>query len=154
MKLRGKWVPKGWGGESWVVNNESYCGKILLIKKGFRVSWHYHKLKDETFFCQKGKLLLFHSWEDCLLSSENCIKVFFNSEFKKLLSEYIYLSSWIYPTCGEVKDMANCQILEKGDIFHVPVGLRHAMFGLKDTELIEFSTHHEDSDSYRVLKGD
>jgi len=23
-------VPKGWGFEKWIVNNEKYCGKILL----------------------------------------------------------------------------------------------------------------------------
>ena len=45
-------------------------------------------------------------------------------------------------------------ILEPGDTFHVTTGLRHAMLGLLDTEMFEFSTEHFDEDSYRVLKGD
>ncbi len=49
---------KGWGHERWIVNNEKYCGKILHFKKGKKCSWHYHKLKDETFYLQSGKLLV------------------------------------------------------------------------------------------------
>jgi quercetin dioxygenase-like cupin family protein len=48
--------PKGWGYESWIVNNEKYCGKLLFFKKGKRCSLHYHKLKDETFYVHKGRL--------------------------------------------------------------------------------------------------
>ena len=25
---------KGWGSEKWIVNNESYCGKILHFEQG------------------------------------------------------------------------------------------------------------------------
>jgi mannose-6-phosphate isomerase-like protein (cupin superfamily) len=50
---------------------------------------------------------------------------------------------------------AASKVLDTGDSFHVPPGLVHRMKGYKgDAEIIEFSTHHEDSDSYRVLKGD
>ena len=49
-------VPKGWGYEDWIVNKEEYCGKLLFFKKGKRCSWHYHKLKDETFYIYKGEL--------------------------------------------------------------------------------------------------
>ena len=45
-------------------------------------------------------------------------------------------------------------ILERGDNFHVYVGLRHQMIALEDTELFEFSTQHFDEDSYRIKKGD
>mgnify|MGYP001572892512 CR=1 FL=1 len=41
-------------------------------------------------------------------------------------------------------------ILNPGDVFDVPRGLRHQMFALKDSELFEFSTHHENADSYRI----
>ena len=44
-----KFVPKGWGFEKWIVNNEEYCGKLLYFAKGKRCSWHYHVLKDEVF---------------------------------------------------------------------------------------------------------
>jgi mannose-6-phosphate isomerase-like protein (cupin superfamily) len=44
--------------------------------------------------------------------------------------------------------------LEPGDSFHVPVGLRHQMVGMLDTDMFEFSTTHFDEDSYRVTNGD
>ena len=43
-------VPKGWGREVWLVNNELYCGKILEIVKGKRCSLHFHKLKNRVVF--------------------------------------------------------------------------------------------------------
>jgi len=49
-----KKVKKAWGSEEWIVNNEHYCGKILNLKKGYRCSLHYHKLKDETFYILEG----------------------------------------------------------------------------------------------------
>ena len=66
--LKIKHVPKGWGYEKWIVNTEEYCGKLLFFNKGKRCSWHYHKIKDETFYLQSGSILLFppyltHSFE-------------------------------------------------------------------------------------------
>ena len=56
-----KFVSKGWGYEKWIVNCEKYCGKILFLAKGKKCSWHYHTLKDETFYLQEGKLLVKYS---------------------------------------------------------------------------------------------
>ena len=56
-----KIVPKGWGYEKWICNTEEYCGILLHIIKGKRWSWHYHTLKDETFYLQEGKLLVKYS---------------------------------------------------------------------------------------------
>lgn len=50
-------VPKVWGEEHWLVN-EDYCGKRLMLKKGYRCSLHFHKNKDETFHLARGKVLL------------------------------------------------------------------------------------------------
>ena len=61
-----KFVPKGWGHEKWIVNTNEYCGKLLFFNKGKRCSWHYHKLKDETFYLQSGSLLLFYGDTDSL----------------------------------------------------------------------------------------
>jgi quercetin dioxygenase-like cupin family protein len=58
--------PKGWGHELWIVNNEKYCGKLLYFKKDKKCSWHFHKLKDETFYLQSGKLLVYYSEKDSL----------------------------------------------------------------------------------------
>lgn len=51
-------------------------------------------------------------------------------------------------------EFATMTILERGEKFHVPTGMRHQMYALEDTELFEFSTEHFDSDSIRVIQGD
>ena len=45
-------------------------------------------------------------------------------------------------------------VLEPGDKFHVPIGMKHRMYGLLDTELFEFSTEHFDEDGNRIQPGD
>lgn len=62
--LEMKFVPKGWGFEKWIVNNEEYCGKLLYFAKGRRCSWHFHKLKDEVFYVQSGRVLVKYSEND------------------------------------------------------------------------------------------
>jgi len=59
-------VNKGWGWERWIVNNEEYCGKLLFFNSGKKCSWHYHKLKDEVFYLQSGKMMIYYSDEDDL----------------------------------------------------------------------------------------
>jgi mannose-6-phosphate isomerase-like protein (cupin superfamily) len=110
-------VPKGWGFEKWIVNNEKYCGKLLYFIKDRKCSWHYHKIKEETFYVQSGRLLLYYGWHETI-------------------------------------DLSHSILLRKGDHFHIPVGLKHQMHALEDTELFEFSTQHFDEDSYRIEKGD
>ena len=112
-----KIVPKGWGHEKWIVNNEKYCGKLLFIEKGKRCSWHYHKIKDETFYLQSGLISLYYGFEEDIGKAEMIV-------------------------------------LEPGDKFYVPTGLKHQMVALLDSELFEFSTQHFDSDSIRIHRGD
>lgn len=66
-------VPKGWGFEKWLVNNEKYCGKLLYFVKGKKCSWHYHKIKDEVFFIQSGKLLVTYGLTDNKEESESIV---------------------------------------------------------------------------------
>ncbi len=68
-----KYVPKGWGFEKWIVNTEEYCGKLLYFVKGKRCSWHYHALKDETFYIQSGQILLKYSDSDDLAYADEII---------------------------------------------------------------------------------
>tara|TARA_B100000287_G_scaffold407272_1_gene432547 strand:+ start:235 stop:585 length:351 start_codon:yes stop_codon:yes gene_type:complete len=68
-----KFVPKGWGFEKWIVNNEEYCGKLLYFVKGKRCSWHYHVLKDEVFYIQSGKMLVKYSENDNIDKAEELI---------------------------------------------------------------------------------
>jgi quercetin dioxygenase-like cupin family protein len=49
---------KEWGHEEWIANTAAYCGKKLVFKKGYQCSMHHHKIKDETFYIQSGKVLL------------------------------------------------------------------------------------------------
>ena len=112
-----KYVKKGWGYEKWIVNKSEYCGKLLFFKKNKKCSWHYHKVKDEVFYLQSGKMIVRYGTDD-------------NPEFAQEI------------------------LLEPGQNFYVPVGLRHQMCALEDSELFEFSTQHFDEDSYRVKKGD
>lgn len=41
------------------------------------------------------------------------------------------------------------KILKTGDIQRIEPGQKHRFTGLKNSKIIEFSTYHEDSDSYR-----
>jgi quercetin dioxygenase-like cupin family protein len=66
-------VPKSWGYEHWIVNNEEYCGKILFIEKGNQSSWHYHLLKHETLYVQSGKLLIKYNDNDNLEQAKEII---------------------------------------------------------------------------------
>lgn len=59
-----KIVPKGWGHEKWIVNNNKYCGKLLFFNKDKKCSWHYHKKKEETFYIHSGKLRLLYGYDD------------------------------------------------------------------------------------------
>ena len=99
-----KIVEKKWGHEEWIINRD-YCGKKLVLNKGSRCSMHYHKIKDETFYIVKGKVLL------------------------------------------ELEDQK--KILKPGNSILILPNKKHRFTGLEDSEIIEFSTHHEDSDSYR-----
>ena len=112
-----KIVPKGWGYEKWIVNNDLYCGKQLFIAQGHKISWHVHRLKAETFWILRGKVLLNYGYDEDINNS-------------------------------------NVKILDVGARFDVPIGLIHRLTAIQDSEIIEFSTHHEDSDSYRIIKGD
>jgi quercetin dioxygenase-like cupin family protein len=116
MKRKTTLVKKGWGCEKIIHNSDGYCGKILCFKKGKKCSFHYHKLKTETFYCV-GKVIVRYGYVDFL------------SKSKKV-------------------------ILKTGDVFHVPVGMRHQVEAIEDSELFEFSTKDFPKDSIRILKGD
>ena len=55
-------VPKGWGHEIIFENNELYCGKLLVFRKGASFSMHYHLIKDETWYVEEGKFI--YRWID------------------------------------------------------------------------------------------
>jgi len=54
-------VQKKWGYEIWFANTDKYCGKLIAInerKWSSEGRFHYHKIKDETFFVIEGDLIL------------------------------------------------------------------------------------------------
>jgi mannose-6-phosphate isomerase-like protein (cupin superfamily) len=55
-----KKVDKLWGWELWIENNEKYCGKKIFNngKWSSKGNFHYHPIKDETFYILEGKLQL------------------------------------------------------------------------------------------------
>lgn len=50
-------VPKAWGKEEWI-HNAGYCGKRMVIQKGWASSMHMHRMKDETFYVDSGMIYL------------------------------------------------------------------------------------------------
>lgn len=99
-------VPKLWGYEKWLENNDQYCSKILSINRGYQCSLHYHKIKDEMFLVTKGYVRV------------------------ELGSEIMFL--------------------RPGNFVRVTPGVPHRFRGMEDSEILEISTHHEESDSYRI----
>jgi len=51
-------VPKKWGKEIIIHNDEDYCGKLLIFNKSAKFSMHFHLKKKETWYVQEGKFLL------------------------------------------------------------------------------------------------
>ena len=66
-------VPKGWGFEKWIHNSELYCGKLLYFVKDKKCSWHYHKLKDEVFYVQSGRIKVYYGDTDKLEDAKTII---------------------------------------------------------------------------------
>ena len=50
--------PKPWGHEIWFAHTKKYAGKILVVKKGARLSLQYHEKKMETQYVLSGKVRL------------------------------------------------------------------------------------------------
>lgn len=98
---------KAWGHEFWVVNNDLYCGKILYVESHWKVSYHYHKNKHETFHILDGFGYFNYN----------------GKEFK----------------------------LQASDTIVIPQNTPHSFGGLSTYPLIiiEFSTPHDEEDSYR-----
>lgn len=60
-------VRKTWGWEHWFANTDQYCGKLLYVRLNewsSKGKFHYHKIKDETFFVVSGTLKLVWIDED------------------------------------------------------------------------------------------
>lgn len=111
-----------WGYEKWLVNEDEYCGKLIVLDKKVVSSFHYHKKKKETFIVLSGKIRIGH----LLISSEY--------EPEDDPHEYPLWNDYII-----------------GDkVTFVPMEAH--FFSAIDipSVILEISTHHEDSDTYRI----
>jgi mannose-6-phosphate isomerase-like protein (cupin superfamily) len=127
MRHLSKIVAKTWGQETWFVNRD-YCGKRLIFAEDHRCSAHFHKNKHEVFLVTHGRIQLetFRVIKGLTRSNETV--------------------SIILPK--------GAYILEVGQTAEIPPGCIHRMTALcGNAAMIEFSSHHEDSDSYRVQSG-
>jgi len=59
MFRRVRRVEKRWGHELWLHNSPMYCGKVLVVMPGRRLSFHYHEDKHETFTVLEGRAMLY-----------------------------------------------------------------------------------------------
>jgi mannose-6-phosphate isomerase-like protein (cupin superfamily) len=115
-------VNKKWGYEIWIENNDLYCGKHLHALPNKYCSVHYHKNKKETFYVISGELALQYSTN---------------------------LNKEVWDT-GIVDNI----ILRKGDSFTLEPYTAHRFTSNTNfpCDFIEISTHHDDSDSYRIIE--
>jgi quercetin dioxygenase-like cupin family protein len=108
-------VPKKWGREIVIDNNNEYCGKILEFKKGESFANHFHLAKRETWYVLDGLLLMKHY------------------------------------------NLTNADVIENtifaGEVIKVNRGEPHKLTALEDSRIVEISTTHYDSDSFRIEKG-
>lgn len=124
-------VAKTWGYEEWIVNFDKYCGKILHLNKNHFCSFHAHKLKEETFHVLYGKVGLVYCSEPRVSNGEIDFTDYGND------IDDLSFPKWI--------------TMHPGMSFHIPIGLYHRFYGLENSKILEISTQHFESDSYRAL---
>ena len=49
---------KPWGHEVLIALTPRYAGKVIFVKKGYRLSLQYHRQKDESTYVFQGSILL------------------------------------------------------------------------------------------------
>ena len=59
MTLDTRRVPKPWGHELIWALTDRYCGKVLVIEAGKRLSLQRHHVKDESIYVLSGRLRLY-----------------------------------------------------------------------------------------------
>lgn len=104
-------------------------------------TWGYEDwIHNDERYC--GKHLV-------IASGFNC-----SFHYHKLKDEVLYVNSGIinfyyaYPCDTEIKVIE----LQPGMSFHVEPGLIHQMYAIREAHIFEFSTHHFDTDSYRLTR--
>lgn len=81
-----KEVEKVWGEEIWLVNNEKYCAKLIIMNSGAEGSYHYHKEKQETFTGMEGHARLIIEGKTYVLHPYCRSKTIYPGERHKLVA--------------------------------------------------------------------
>lgn len=112
---------------------------IKVVQKG----WGHEKIiHNSDGYC--GKILFFKKSKKCS----------YHYHIKK--NETFYCVGKVLIKFGEDDNYknANEKILNTGETFHVPAGLRHQIIAIEDSEIFEFSSTHFEEDSIRTVLGD
>ena len=110
-------VEKPWGKEVIFAETDKYVGKILYIDKGHKLSRQFHNIKDETFYVQKGKMIL---------------EIGLDEEARYAFSQTHNIK--------EDEHLSKIITMKKGDTFHCPPGTIHRMIAVTDVKVFEVST--------------
>ena len=129
-----KKIDKVWGYED-IIYNGDYCGKQLVFNANSTLSIHFHSVKKETFMVSQGEIEL---------------TVYDNPEIDQ------YVVSWEnwnngLPNLPKHLEKPQKFLLKANDSFNIPVGMRHTITSTQPSVIIEFSTHDDPEDSYRIL---
>lgn len=122
--------PKGWGTEAWLLNDEenNLCTKIMTVNFKKTCSLHFHRNKNEIFWVAFGSI------------------------------RFEWIGNDVDPSDFGMVPEQDLQTLDlyKGDSVFIPAGLPHRFLGIFEpvSILVECSTFHKESDSYRIMNGD
>tara|TARA_B100000959_G_C14477667_1_gene417832 strand:+ start:138 stop:506 length:369 start_codon:yes stop_codon:yes gene_type:complete len=98
-------------------------------------------IENNELYC--GKILIFK--EGCKFSMHYHMNK--DETWWVEYGEFIY--RWIDTETAEMNEVK----LEEGDVVRQRPGQPHQLEAISNGRIFEVSTHHEDSDSYRVMKG-
>lgn len=126
----------------------SIAAGIAISKKG-TIAVQLSEIKSEL-----DKVIMPKLWghEEWIVNSEYCGKKLVLNEgfccslhYHKIKDETFYIAS------GKVGFQLNDEhfILTPGDSLLISPGTKHRFYGLENSEIFEFSTHHMEDDSYR-----
>lgn len=132
-----KWAPKAWGGEEIVVNckEANYCLKVLHLMRGHFGSWHFHKVKDETFYVSEGAVLV----STLALDPDDVGHLSPEGILAKLR--------------GGPGAWAHHFTHARGSSVRLRPWTLHRIYGVENSKIVEASTHSDDADTYRLAPG-
>jgi mannose-6-phosphate isomerase-like protein (cupin superfamily) len=110
----------------------------IKIEKG----WGYEIIIINKEYC--GKILHFNQ------NSKMSMHYHMKKDETWYVSEGSFIFRWIDTKNAEIKE----EIIKKGDIINIPIGLPHQLETKDGGEIFESSTMHFDDDSYRIFTGD